>query len=226
MPKIALDNKRANNLLLNEVKTKLFDTSIYTPRLSLFIIAILIMLTASAFSGIAFVLNNTFFYIAGTIFWLLWFALLFIIAIPETDQRLQNHIHGLKKSAITIIVLLIFLGMVELTAISGVGFDTLGISERQDSLSDVLNSLNATFNYNDATALCHQAVENFLDGKNPYAESNIVSAMLQFNVPINKLTPLRLGILSDVYPGRVGISPELSCRMFFNSCCLYDNRNR
>jgi uncharacterized membrane protein len=88
----------------------------------------------------------------------------------------------------------------EFVWLSIVGLDTLGLKDKNNNFSEVLASLDESFNYNDATALSHQASENFLQGKNPYAESNIVTAMQEFNVPLNKLTPLRLGAFADSFP--------------------------
>jgi hypothetical protein len=178
----------------------LFAHQEYTPRISLFIITIVVKLAASAVSGIAYVFNNSILYILGIMVWLLWFALLFIIALPQADNWLQSRAEQLKRAARKIIIILLAVGLLEFIAMSVIGLDTFGIREDNDNFSEVLNSLESSFNYNDATALCHQAIENFLAGKNPYAESNIVAAMLEYNVPIEKLTPLKRGIFADVFP--------------------------
>ncbi len=172
----------------------------YTPRISLFIITVVIKLAASAASGIAYVLNNAALYIVGIMLWLLWFAFLFIIAIPKADEWLQRRAEQLKKTAQKIIIVVLVIGMVEFVGLSIIGLDTLGIKEKSSNLSEVLTSLEESFNYNDATALCHQAAQNLIEGKNPYAESNIVSAMLKFEVPLSKLTPLKVGIFRDSFP--------------------------
>jgi hypothetical protein len=172
----------------------------YTPRISIFIITVVIKLAASAISGIAYVLNNSMLYISGIMLWLLWFAFLFIIAIPKTDEWLQKRAEQLKKTAQKIVVIVLVIGTVEFLGLSIIGLDTLGLKEKSNSLSEVLTSLDESFNYNDATALCHQAAENFLAGKNPYRESNIVTAMSEHDIPINKLTPLKLGAFADSFP--------------------------
>ncbi len=177
-----------------------FEPQEYTPGISLFIITVVIKLAASAVSGIAYVLDNSMIYISGIMLWLLWFAFLFIIAIPKTDIWLQKRAEQLKKTAKKIIIIVLVIGIVEFVGLSIIGLDTLGLKEKSDNFSAVLTSLEESFNYNDATALCHQATENFLEGKNPYAESNIVTAMLEFDVPLNKMTPLRLGIFADSFP--------------------------
>jgi hypothetical protein len=200
--------KNENNLHRIIIKLNLFKKSIrdiitsqdYTPRISIFIITIVIKLAASAVSGIAYVLNNSMFYISGILLWLLWFAFLFIIALPKTDEWLQKRTEQLKKTAQKIIIIVLVIGAAEFIGLSIVGLDTLGLKEKSNSISEVLTSLEESFNYNDATALCHQAAQNFLDGKNPYAESNIVKAMFEFDVPLSKLTPLKLGLFSDSFP--------------------------
>jgi hypothetical protein len=178
----------------------LFVPQEYTPRISLFIITIVIKLAASAVSGIAYVLNNAMLYITGIMLWLLWFAFLFIIAIPKADEWLHEYADQLKKSAQKIIIVVLVIGIVEFVGLSIIGLDALGLKEKNSNFSEVLTSLEESFNYNDATALCHQAAQNLIEGKNPYAESDIVSAMLKFDVPLSKLTPLRLGIFADSFP--------------------------
>jgi hypothetical protein len=200
----------ANNTLNNSNKgrmdfytksiSRLFAHQEYTPRIYLFIITIVIKLAASAVSGIAYVFNNSSLYILGIMVWLLWFALLFIIAIPQTDNWFQNRAEQLKRAARKIIIILLAVGVLEFVAMSVIGLDTLGIKDDNNNFAEVLSSLDSSFNYNDATALCHQAIENFLAGKNPYAESNIVTAMLEYGVPIEKLTPLKQGKFADVFP--------------------------
>jgi hypothetical protein len=195
-----IDGNRKSGFRLNGRISSLFATQEYTPRISVFIITIVIKLGASAVSGIAYVFNNSILYICGIMLWLLWFAFLFIIAIPQADNWLQSRAEQLKKTAKKIIIVLLAVGVLEFVVMSVIGLDTLGIKDDDNSLSEVLSSLDSSFNYNDATALCHQAVENLLAGKNPYAESDIVTAMLEYGVPIGKLTPLKQGEFADVFP--------------------------
>ena len=54
--------------------------------------------------------------------------------------------------------------------------------------------------YSDSDALLYQAVDNFLQGKNPYAEANVVTAIRSLKSPTDKITPLRAGPLADVFP--------------------------
>ncbi|MFZ7104470.1 MAG: glycosyltransferase family 87 protein, partial [Peptococcaceae bacterium] len=194
------DKKSGTKFLSDTAIGRFFGPCEFTPRISLFIFAVVIKLAASAVSGIAWVFNNSMLYISGIMLWILWFSFLFIIAIPQADQWLQKSSERFKKTAKRIIIAVLVIGIVEFVGLSVIGLDALGLEGRDNSFSEVLTSLEDSFNYNDATALSHQAAENFLEGKNPYAESNIVIAMHEFDVPLDKLTPLRLGIFADSFP--------------------------
>lgn len=163
-----------------------------TPRILLFFIAVLIQLVASALVAIGFVLNSSALMIVGSVLWLFWFAVLFLIAVPATDQLLQNHLRWLKPAALTIFIALLLLGLGEV-----VFFQTGGLGKES---SQLLTSFDRVFLYNDATALSHQATENFIDGNNPYAKANVVSAMKEFNGDYDKTTPLRQGRFAEVFP--------------------------
>ena len=149
-------------------------------------------------------------YILGVMFWLLWFFFLFIIALPQIDNWLQKSSERLKKTARKIVIIVVIIGIVECIGLAVIGLDTI-VSKQGEHFPEVLTSLNESFNYNDATALCHQAAENFLDGKNPYAEAHIVNAMQEYDVPLHKLTPLRLGIFTDTFPYPQPMSKCKSC---------------
>ena len=194
------DRKSEPKFLSDTAIGRFFRPCEFTPRISLFIFAVVIKLAASAVSGIAWIFNNSILYISGIMLWILWFAFLFIIAIPQADQWLQESGERFRKTAKRIIIAVMVIGIVEFVGLSVIGLDALGLEDKNSSFSEVLTSLEESFNYNDATALSHQAAENFLEGKNPYAESNIVAAMHKFNVPLDKLTPLRLGIFADSFP--------------------------
>jgi hypothetical protein len=193
-------NKNGTKLLSEITIGRFLSPGVFTPRISLFIFTVVIKLAASAVSGIAYVFNNSMLYISGIMLWILWFAFLFIITIPQADRWLQKNSGKFRKTAKRIIIIILVVGVVEFVGLSIIGLDTLGLEGKDNDLSAVLTSLEESFNYNDATALAHQAAENFLQGKNPYAESNIVTAMHEFNVPLNKLTPLRLGTFADSFP--------------------------
>ena len=60
-----------------------------TPRFVLFFYSVPLLLLASALSGIGFVLSSALLLISGTIVWIVWFLVLFLIALPQTDDRLR-----------------------------------------------------------------------------------------------------------------------------------------
>jgi hypothetical protein len=179
---------------------QLFSLDAPTPRILLFFVAIILKLVASALSGIGFVLSDARFLIPGTVVWLIWFVVLFLIAAPSTDRLLQNQIRWLKPAALTIIALLLLVGAAEAAVIPSTKDGTFPANDLSEETTQVVSSFSRVFAYNDATALCHQGAENLIDGQNPYAEANIVSAMIKFNGSYDKSTPLREGRFADVFP--------------------------
>ncbi len=171
-----------------------------TPRLMLFFIAIVFKLLASALSAVGFVWQNSAFMIIGTVVWFIWFITLFLIVIPQTDQWLKKQMRWLKPAALSIAAILVTLGALLLIIIPCFGLEVLGIDKLGEKPEQLMESFGNVFAYNDATALCHQATANLLEGNNPYAEANVVSAMQQYNGHYDKLTPLREGGFADVFP--------------------------
>ena len=199
MPEQITDSESGAKSLFSRVKS-LYSHTHPTPRISLFFIAVVVKLTASALSGIGFVVNSPVLLIAGAVVWLVFFAVLFIIAVPATDRLLQNHLRWLKPTSLTIFIALLLIGLIEFTVVFTVGFASVDVDILGENTSQVLTSFDNTFAYNDASALCHQAIENFIDGDNPYAEANIASALVKYDVPLDKLTPLREGRFAEVFP--------------------------
>jgi hypothetical protein len=138
--------------------------------------------------------------VSGTVVWLIFFVVLFMVAVPASDRRLRKHLGGLRNTARTIIISLLVLGIALIAFISIVGLDTFFREDPDSGLSELLISLDNVFGYNDATSLSHQATQNLLDGKNPYEEANIIAAMIEYNGEIDKITPLREGRFADVFP--------------------------
>jgi len=166
----------------------------------LFFVAVLIKITAAALSSIGFVWNSPVLMIAGTVVWLVWFAVLFLIAIPQTDRLLQNQMRWLKPAALTISVIFLVTGFALLVVASSIGLGALQFEKLGDKPSQLITSLEGVFAYNDATALCHQATENLIDGNNPYATANAVSAIKTFDGSYDKMTPLREGRFAEIFP--------------------------
>ena len=179
---------------------KLFSLDALTPRILLFFIAVILKLVASALSGIGFVLGDARFLIPGTVVWIIWFVVLFLIAAPSTDRLLRNQKRWLKPAALTIIGLLLLVGVVETAVVPSIKAGTFSANGPGAETTQVVSAFGGVFAYNDATALCHQATENLIDGKNPYAEANVVSAMIKFNGSYDKSTPLREGKFADAFP--------------------------
>jgi hypothetical protein len=166
----------------------------------LFFVAVLIKIIASALGGIGFVWNSSALMISGTVVWLIWFAILFLIAMPQTDRLLQNQMRWLKPAALTISIIFLVTGLVLLVAVSSFGLGVFQVDKLGEKPAQLVTSFENVFAYNDATALCHQATENLIEGDNPYAEANVVTAMIKFSGSYDKLTPLREGSFAEVFP--------------------------
>ena len=138
--------------------------------------------------------------VSGTVVWLIFFAVLFLITLPSTDQRLRKHLRSLRNAAKTIIISLLILGIALIAFIAVIGLETFFSDEPDSKLSELLISLENVFGYNDATSLSHQAAQNLLDGENPYEAANVVTAMLEYHGEVDKITPLREGRFADVFP--------------------------
>jgi hypothetical protein len=170
------------------------------PRVLLFFIVILVKIIASTLSAIGFVLNNAVLLISGTVVWLGYFVALFTVAVPATDHLLRPHLRLLRVAALTIVVVILTAGIGLALAIATVGLASLQDESQEGVWARLFFSLEGVFGYNDATALTHQAADNVLEGKNPYAESNIVDAIIEYEGDIDKITPLRQGRLANVFP--------------------------
>jgi hypothetical protein len=178
----------------------IFSRSHATPRIYLFFPAIFIKIVASALSAIGFVLKSALYQIAGAVVWLVFLLVLLIIAIPGTDTWLKVHLNVLRTAATTIIIVFCIVGVLLLAVATTIGLETIDSDQPEGNLSRLMVSMDRVFGYNDATALTHQAAENVLNGENPYAEANIVTAMIEFDGATDKLTPLREGNFTDVFP--------------------------
>ena len=166
------------------------------PRIFLLFFAIVIQLFASAISGVGFSLNRNVYWLAGTALWILWFATMFIIAVPGTDVFLWDYRNQLKKTALAIFGILLALGIFELL----MALFLAPVFQNSGDFATLLDQMRHGFQYNDGTALEHQATENFLEGENPYAHANLIEEMLEHNGSFDRVTPLRTGRLADVFP--------------------------
>ena len=153
---------------------------------------------AISYLGIAH--HSLFLLIIGVIIWLTWFTVIILIALPKTDQFLQNQLRWLKRATVVIFFALLLMGLIEITFLSAFSSGVLDNDKLDRIMPELETKINNVFIYNDSAALCHQAVENTIDGQNPYAESNIVEAIIKFNVPVDSITPLRQGRFAEAFP--------------------------
>jgi hypothetical protein len=179
---------------------KILSRSHATPRIYVFFLAVFAKIVASALSGVGFVLKSTVFSVSGMIVWLSFFAFLIVVTIPSADEVLQKYMKWLKPAAMAVVVIFCIIGLALLFIGVTIGLKSIGSDDPGGDLSRLMVSLDNVFGYNDATALTHQAAENLLDGKNPYAEANIITAAQEFNIATDKLTPLREGRFVNVFP--------------------------
>ena len=170
-----------------------------SPRVSLFFFAVIICLLASALSGVGFVLKSPVLLLSGTVVWLGWFAVMFMVAVPNADRLLQRW-GWLRRGAAIIIVFLLTMGLLEtlVLSLSTALIDKINIPS--NSLGRSLAALTHGFAYNDGTALSHQAAENLLRGENPYEKADIVAAFKEFGGSSDRLTPLRVGQFAQDFP--------------------------
>jgi hypothetical protein len=186
-----------------KTRLKIFFRPLAAPRIMLFFPAITFKLISSGLSTVAFVLKDSSMAIAGMVFWILWIVTLFLIALPQTDRWLAGAIRWLKPLSLSLMAILIAAGIIEFafaeTASRGIALPAFA----GPRTAELMEEQRVNLTYNDATALCHQAIENLFEGENPYAEANIVSATLRFNAdnaPWKKTTPIRTGRFADDFP--------------------------
>lgn len=168
------------------------------PRVSLLTVSLFFKISGSVFSTVAIATRDVAFAIASATVCLFWFVLLFLAAVPSTDRLFFAHRTELDTAARTSLAVLILAGILEAAVVISVilgGFRGVG-----GELGTLLNSYQRIGEYGDATALQQQATENFLAGKNPYKEANVITAGMEFNVPATKMTPLRNGRFAGNFP--------------------------
>jgi len=129
--------------------------------------------------------------------WLLWFAVLFLIAIPSTDAWLRPNLNRLKWAAMVIGVILALMGTVEVV---GVNLLETGRIETRGRGLQTASSYTQQFGYNDGTALTHAAGDALLDGHNPYSGVAFHDAFDRFGLTGAGATPLRQGAFDDAWP--------------------------
>ena len=182
---------------------KTFFHPLSAPRLLLFFPAILFKLISSGLSSAAFVLHSGPLSVAGMVSWVVWISTLFLIALPQTDRLLAGAARWLKPLSVALMVMLLVAGIVEFAAVEAASAGVTLPNFAGPRTAELLKEQRINLTYNDATALCHQAIDNLLAGKNPYATANIVTTTLRFNGandPWAKTTPIQTGRFASDFP--------------------------
>jgi len=185
-------NNKENRLTLSCFVGKLFPRSL-PPRLLIIFFAIIIQTGAEVLSWYAVSSRNPAIIALAVILWLIWFGLIFLIAKPSSDKLLRPHRKIWQIVVLLLIMILSFMAIGE-----GVGFHLVNTGVVTEN--EMAEFLTESINYNDATALNHQASLLLLNGENPYESTNIVEAVEEFEVPDTYLTPLKQGAFADVFP--------------------------
>ncbi len=162
-----------------------------TPPISIIVFSILFKIMGITFYYTALVTSNPALGISSAVVSIFWFVLLFLALMPANDVHFSRYFYFLDKIAKSSLGILIIVAILEIGVVSTV--NTPIFRESSAELHDLLNSLGRLDAYSDGAALAHQATNNFLRGENPYEESNIISAGIEFKVPYTKLTALRTG---------------------------------
>ena len=185
-------NDKFRRLSLSYYVGKLFPRSL-PPRLLIIFFAIIIQTGAEVLSWYAVSSRNPAIISLAVVLWLIWFGLIFLIAKPSTDKLLSPHRKILQIVVLFLIVILSFMAIGE-----GIGFHLVNTGVVTEN--EMAEFLTESINYNDATALNHQASLLLLKGENPYESTNIIDAVEEFEVPTEYLTPLKQGAFADVFP--------------------------
>jgi hypothetical protein len=158
-----------------------------------------ILLIAAGLGGYGFTINSRPLLLIDTVIWALWFVLLFAIATPLTEKYISHSYKWLRRGALIIFITIIISGIVEVLAFF---FIIPGYVQKypDTGLGRALTQMQYGVQYTDSTALCQQAVENLLQGENPYAHANIIQALIKYDASFDRVTPLRLGRFANVFP--------------------------
>jgi uncharacterized membrane protein len=138
--------------------------------------------------------------VVGMVLGLLWLGLLILIALPQTNKWLSEMQSWLKKLATILMAIFVFASLLELLVLGATSLGTTEGGILGANTPKFMASISHDLSPGDAVALQNQAVDNVLEGKNPYAHSNVVSAVISIDTPYDKTTPLRLGHFADDFP--------------------------
>ena len=163
------------------------------PRLTLFFFAIAVQCLAAIFAGIFMGFEsarNIGVALCSVVFFLALFVIIFAMAKPALERRLEPWRQKLLTGAKVIVVVLVIAIIGEAIIIAPL------LSGSEEAL--LFGRWQNPFTTNDRIALTYQGSQTLLDGENPYTHSNIILAMEQF--PTVDPTPLRQGDFAEVYP--------------------------
>jgi len=133
----------------------------------------------------------------SVILWLIWFAVVFMMAIPAMDKLLSPYLKQLKWAAIGVCLVLSLLGIGEVV---GINLLNRGELEMEGKNVEMASTYSQEVGYNDGTALIHVAGEKLLEAKNPYTEVNLFETIDRFGLSAESATPLKEGKFAETFP--------------------------
>ena len=144
------------------------------PRVQLFMVANFLKLGASIAVGLASFLHlNPLSSIAGVVLFV-WFGIMLSVAASQIDFFLVRFQRWLTPAWRISVALIAIVLSVEILA---VGTVLIWDAADRASMPEGARAIRYAFTLSDATALTEQATENLLSGRNPYASSNIITAL-------------------------------------------------
>jgi Glycosyltransferase family 87 len=164
-------------------------------RVWLFYIALFLNLGGSALAGLTRFLGIPWLALLSTLVWLIWFALIFTVAMPSADGRLATIHRWFKPLSKMLLAVIAVFAAIE---IAGVALAYFGPAPLRNT--SLATSIRHSFEPADAMALTQQATENLLDGKNPYTSANIITALDSSPAAFDKTTPLDTGAFAGDFP--------------------------
>ncbi len=179
--------------------------TLLTPRISLFFISVILKLGFTSLTGGPYAVDQGK-SVLGIVFWVAWFAMLWLVALPQTDFYLARWGERLKKMSVAVVVLLVLAGLSTAGVFIGLKTEFIQPASFGTPVSTMLSYFKTQPRYSDGAAMAQQATENFIQGENPYEAANVITAMEQWDGnaaaegPFVNLTPLQDGRFTEVFP--------------------------
>lgn len=161
-------------------------------------ISLLLKIIGSAFLAVTLATKSPVFGFTSIAVCLIWFGVLFLVAVPESDTFLSRQFRWLGKVASISVSSLIVIGLLEVIFIVTLGLGDIQVTGEGEQR--LVGSFQRMAEYGDAAALGQQATNNFLKGENPYKKVNVIQAGIEYEVPGTKMTPLRAGQFAGDFP--------------------------